>query len=252
MKGTSTASSFSDGRDTAWRPARESACREACLVADEGESSSVGTSHQGHGIALQLHAASPSQPAGFKQAPRVTEGWSEFEWTAPPAGYWLVRPTKAEGGPSDLGAERDTSLSELIDRFENLPGFSHGRRLAARLRDLLEIAREEQPEQAPPAAESLETFLDFLARHRGLSYPDVVLTPEGNARATWRRGRNQRLALEFLDDGDLRFVIFAPDPRHTYKTIRAAGAATIDSVLELAEPYGAVDWLYEAANRSAA
>jgi len=247
MKGTSTASSFSEGRDTAWHPALDSACREACLATHEEESSSVGTS-----LALQLHAASPSQPAGFKQAPLVAKFWAHIDWVTPPTSYRLIRPTKAEGEPSGLGAERAASLSELIDRFENLPGFSHGRRLAARLRDLLEIAREEQPEQAPPAAESLETFLGFLARHRGLRYPDVVLTPEGNARATWRRDRNQRLALEFLDDGDLRFVIFAPDPRHPYKTVRAAGAATIDSVLELAAPYGALDWLHEAVNRSAA
>lgn len=137
--------------------------------------------------------------------------------------------------------------AELINSIRCHPGIRYGQRLAERLEGLLAIAREEQPEQAPPATASLKSMIAFLTAHPELAYPSTVLTTAGNVRAQWRINPRQHFAIEFLDDsgGDVRFVIFAPDPTHPYKTIRASGGATLDSVMRLAEPYGVLRWASE-------
>lgn len=142
-------------------------------------------------------------------------------------------------------SDPESSLSELIDRFRNHLKVRFATRIADRLDYLLDVSREEQPEQAPPSAESLKGFLAFLATNHSLACPSIVLTPKGNVRVQWRRGRNKHFAIEFTGDGKVRFVIFAPDPEHPYKTTRVAGGATIDSVMTLAAPYGVLRWAAE-------
>jgi hypothetical protein len=146
--------------------------------------------------------------------------------------------------------EPERSLSELIAYIERLPSIPFAGRLAARIRYLAEISREEYPDQAPPVVPSLMGLITLLERTPGLAYPDVVLTPQGNIRAQWRRDRNRHFALEFLGGDDARFVVFASDPRHPYKTLRASGLATVDSVLELVRPYGVLDWVLTASNEA--
>lgn len=137
----------------------------------------------------------------------------------------------------------ESSLSDLIDLFRHYPKMDFAERIAARLDYLLEVSREEQPEQAPPAAGSLDSFLAFLTKNPGLAYPDIVLTFDGNVRAEWTHSSNEHFAIEFCEDGNVRFVIFAPDPKHPYKTSRVSGTATIDSVVGLAEHYQVSRWV---------
>ena len=135
--------------------------------------------------------------------------------------------------------------TSLIDGIRRHPNIRHGVRLAARLEHLLAISREEQPAQAPPAIASLISLTAFLSAHPELVYPTTVLTPDGNVRVQWRRGASEHFAIEFLGDHDVRFVIFAPDPRHRYKTNRVSGSATVESVMTLAAPYGVMEWATE-------
>jgi hypothetical protein len=141
--------------------------------------------------------------------------------------------------------DTDSSLSALINRLRYDPRIRFAERIAARLDYLLEISREEQPEQAPPAMASVEGFLAFLSKNPGLAYPTIVLTPDGNVRAQWRRSPSEHLAIEFLGENDVWFVIFAPDPTDPYKTIRTSGGATVGSVMSLAAPYGVMRWAGE-------
>jgi hypothetical protein len=134
------------------------------------------------------------------------------------------------------------SLSELIDHIEKGLQVPFGKRLADRIRYLVAVSREEYPDQAPPEASSLMGLIKLLQIVPGLTCPDVVLTPEGNVRAQWRGSKNQNFALEFLNDEDVRFVVLAPDRRRPYKTLRAAGLATVDGVMELMRPYRVLDW----------
>lgn len=112
-------------------------------------------------------------------------------------------------------------------------------RLAERLRALF-IAAEE--DDISPSAPSLQNLVRFMQTHRTIRYPDVVLMPDGNFRAEWRRSARQMLALEFLGNGEVRFLVFAPDRKDPIKTIRAAGSAPMDSVMDIVSGFGVSSW----------
>ncbi len=182
---------------------------------------------------LSLTTASPTQPWDRKVSAHLVLELMSFA-------------VKCSLEPKELSTvatgEPDDSVSDLLASLERGQQVPFGKRLAARLRYLLEVSRDESPEQAPPCVGSLSGFLAFVRKNPQLAYPDVVLTPEGNVRARWRRSRSQHFALEFLKGDDVRFVVFAPDPKHPYKTVRASGTGTMDSIMELVHPYRVLDW----------
>lgn len=150
----------------------------------------------------------------------------------------LSPPTTATNRPEE-------SLSGLVESIRRDPRLRFRERLGTRLARLIEISREEQPEQAPPALASVRGLIAFLAANQGLKYPTVVLTPDGNVRVEWRQGRDRHFAIEFLNDIDVRFVVFASDPKRPYKVARVAGQASLDSVMTLVAPYRVRDWSAE-------
>ena len=116
------------------------------------------------------------------------------------------------------------------------------RKLADRLILLKSLSRYEYPEQAPPVPASVLDLIIFLTRHRELAFPSIVLTPAGHVRAQWRRGRGEHFALAFLGDDAVSYVIFAPDRENLGNTLTASGVATVDTVMQIAEPYGVLRW----------
>ena len=116
-------------------------------------------------------------------------------------------------------AGKETFPNDLIDRLAYLE----------------EVSEEEYPEQKLISEGSLRFFLHFiqwLTRFRSFDYPDVVLTPEGNIRALWKPTKNRYFALEFLEDGVVRFVAFYPGAKVPSKTTRISGITTVDDLLE--------------------
>jgi hypothetical protein len=55
-------------------------------------------------------------------------------------------------------------------------------------------------------------------------------------RAQWRRSRGEHFALAFLGDNLVLYVIFAPGFENT------SGVATVDTIMQIAEPYGVLRW----------
>ncbi|MDQ3776643.1 MAG: hypothetical protein M3461_20965 [Pseudomonadota bacterium] len=115
---------------------------------------------------------------------------------------------------------------------------------------LAKISHEEFPEQTPIAPEPLQDFVAFLESTPKLVYPGVVLTPSGNIQAEWRKGKNRHFAVEFVGSGNVNFVVFAPDPKDPYKTIRASGMATVASLTDIVRPYGVDSWATESTRRA--
>ena len=137
------------------------------------------------------------------------------------------------------------SLAELIAYTRELTKARFGDRLANRLERLVDASREEYPRQEPLSPRSLQDFLFFIQSNQNVSYPSVVLTQGGNIRAEWHRARNRFFAAEFLGDGMVRYVLFAPDPSHPEKTARVSGAACYDSVMHLVQPHNVSNWVLE-------
>ena len=70
----------------------------------------------------------------------------------------------------------------------------------------------DDPDEQPLTFESLRGLALFLMSERQLPYPQIAISPEGNAQIEWRVGEYGILAMEFLPvDGLIRFAaISAP------------------------------------------
>jgi hypothetical protein len=199
-----------------------------------------------------------SQPLTVRQSvtpetiERLAQIFGEREKSARGWFRYIIKPSLSTENHQTLPtSDPEVSLAELIERFRRHPKIGSAERVAVRLDYLPEVSREEQPEQAPPVAASLDGFLALLSKHPGLAYPDIVLAPDGYVRAQWRCGPTQHFAVEFREDEDVRFVIFAPDPKHPYKTARVSGTATVDSVIGQARYYKVLDWAKDKGEQAA-
>ena len=138
-------------------------------------------------------------------------------------------------------AEKVSELIGLIRRSDELP---FAKRLARRLKDLVHIAQEEEPDQSEISSESLRMFFGFLKGNTEFSEPGVVLTPSGKIRVQWRAAPNELCAAEFLRDGRVNFVIFAPNPQNPHQTIRLSGIALpVEDFMGAVDRYGAARWM---------
>ncbi len=94
------------------------------------------------------------------------------------------------------------------------------------------------------SSESLLMFFGFLRMHTEFAEPGVVLTPSGNIRVQWRAAPNELCAAEFLGDGRVNFVVFAPDPHDPHQTIRLSGIALpVEDFMVAVYRYGARRWM---------
>ena len=179
------------------------------------------------------------------------ELWGQERWVGKPAEHPRFHLESSSPSGSEQLSRRQPSVAELILHVRKQFKAELAERLAKRLDYLGRISEEEYPEQAPIAPESLQDFVAFLESTPKLVYPGVVLTPSGNIQAEWRKGKNRHFAIEFVGSGDVHFVVFAPDPKEPYKTIRASGMATVASLTDIVRPYGVESWATASTRRAA-
>ena len=104
-------------------------------------------------------------------------------------------------------------------------------------------AKEEDPASLGIAAGSLRSFYNFLRLHHDLKYPNISLTPDYNIYASWKNGQKRVFSVHFLPNGDVRFVIFKPNNRHTERQIRISGIITSDILMETVLSHRVSDWI---------
>ena len=158
------------------------------------------------------------------------------------------QPLKWESPFDDLENSKDRQA-----RFAYLLDYLHGgtkptlfsRRLVKRINNLWEAAKEEAEITDQPSFESVQGLIRFLQIHPGLKYPDIVLTPSGYFRAEWRLSQSNYFAAEFLPDGDLKFVLFAPNPLRHGKIQRVAGTVSVGQLSEALRSFGFFEWAAE-------
>ena len=103
------------------------------------------------------------------------------------------------------------------------------RPLIERVEELAELANEEEDQQALSPL-SLRGFLRFLYLHRArvATRPQLILTTDGLLRAIWRRSRDHRIGVRFLDDKIVSFVTFLPDTVRPTQINRVGGECSIE------------------------
>jgi hypothetical protein len=102
-------------------------------------------------------------------------------------------------------------------------------RLMDRLSVLASAFAEDYAGQAlsPRATDALTTF---LLGDPSFGYPDLTATPAGDLYAEWRGNAGRALTIEFLDSGDVRYLVFHPNPKHPQRIDRLTGFTTADAL----------------------
>ena len=125
-------------------------------------------------------------------------------------------------------------------------GFPYSERLANRLDVLLDALEEEGEAWGRDSPDSLRQMFVFLRSVPEFRCPTVTITPSATFRAQWDAGRNSHLAIDFLPDGQVRFVVFSPDPRHPDRVRRVSGIVSRLDLTRVVEPYNVHRWAADA------
>jgi hypothetical protein len=125
-------------------------------------------------------------------------------------------------------------------------GLSYQERLARRLDFLMDALEEEEETWAEDSPDSLRQMLLFLQATLHLRCPTVTITPSATFRAQWQDGPNRHLAIDFIPDGQVRFVVFAPDPLHPDRVQRVSGIVSGAEVIKAIQPYKVDRWAADA------
>ena len=115
-----------------------------------------------------------------------------------------------------------------------LKALDAGRRIdKARLRDrivALQDAYAADYDGKSLSIDSLAAIIDYLETSPAVPYPDLTVTPDGGMYAEWRGADGKKLAIEFMDQGEVRFLVLWPNPRHPHLTDRLWGRTTADAL----------------------
>ncbi len=169
----------------------------------------------------------------FDNTPTVNQEKSKFSV------YWRDNPsTQAE-----LLSTNDDHVQELIYQIRKSFLISNHESLANKLLALFNIAKEENSSSLGIAVDSLGNFYDFLKLNTNLKNPILSLTPDYNIYASWR-AEKRVFSAHFLQNGDIRFVLFKPNNRNPKHIIRVTGTATSDTLLEIIAPESLNDWVF--------
>ncbi len=182
-------------------------------------------------------------------------------------GRWLMRPPLTLGDISSIGAfatlrvgpegdEESSGNSAALGELRTPEGqirrqivsllagqaVAYWERLARRLRSLLEAMAEEGETWSDDSPESLRRMMLFLQSQPTLRYPSVTVTPSATFRAQWTADPGRHFGAEFLANGEVRFVVFSPDPRHPDRIQRVSGIESWENLMHVIEPYDVRRW----------
>jgi hypothetical protein len=132
---------------------------------------------------------------------------------------------------------------KALRRDSRLPYREH---LARRLDFLLRALAEEEESLAEDSPESLRQMLLFLEALPEFRCPTITVTPLATFRAQWLESPTRHFAVDFLPDGQIRFVVFAPDPGHPERVERVSGIVSVANAMKTIETYQVHRWAADA------
>ena len=112
--------------------------------------------------------------------------------------------------------------------------------------DYLHALASNDPEEQPIAVESLRRLARFLLSHRGLSDPEVGVTPNGFAQVEWTlpdvsaaQAGNGLLAMEFLPSALVRFAAVSAPYRPGVDRLTVHGILGVDETFDAVRAFTA-------------
>lgn len=141
---------------------------------------------------------------------------------------------------------RRQEVTQRIARIKTCTNFDTGEKIAARVTALREMLKEEEGEEADISTESLRALQLFLQSAGRIQPPEITLTPEAEIYLRWKAGRDRLFAVHLVNGRIVRYVIFAPNPRHPRFVRRLSGIEASDTVLETAKNvFPDLEWVQE-------
>jgi hypothetical protein len=137
-------------------------------------------------------------------------------------------------------------IREQIKALRSGSRLAYRERLARRLDFLLRTLEEEGESWSDHSPESLRQMLQFLEAVPELRCPTVTVTPFATFRAQWRAESSEHFAVDFVPDGQVRFVVFAADPGHPERVERVSGIVSPANAMKAIETYQVHRWAADA------
>ncbi len=139
---------------------------------------------------------------------------------------------------------RANDIALLIAIAPRLITAPFSERLVARLRVLAQVP--EEPGEQSMSPESLRHFLSFLVEWLrdipDLKYPEIAVSFAGNIGLEWHGPQGELLGIEFLPNGDTRFVIFARNARYPDRLERLPGIASMGRLRQIIDLFEVHFW----------
>lgn len=165
---------------------------------------------------------------------------------------WSARKRTAESESSRVTSEQSpfeeieqrqrAERQSVIDQIRVM-GFACAQEIYSRLVHLDEITEDEYPDEELICVPSLKDFRKFLALRCDWICPEICTSARGNISAEWYIDDFHHIAVDFLGDGKLKFVMFAPDIKRPEKTVPISGIPSIEGFLEAVAPFKVRDWI---------
>lgn len=108
-----------------------------------------------------------------------------------------------------------------------------------RIRHLHQLALDGDLEGAQLSTNSLCHFFRFMQKNASFSEPSIVLTDNGDIEGRWFKEKDKLLTIEFLSNGLVGFVLFAP--LHRGKVARLTGITSPDKLVLTVNSYNMLD-----------
>ena len=131
-----------------------------------------------------------------------------------------------------MTAAPEGQIEQIIRGIRNAAQLAHRESLSRRLEFLMDAMKDEAGEWQQGSPESLRQMLLFLGTVPHFRYPTVTITPSATFRIQWADDRNGHFAADFLPDGQVKFVLFYPDPHHSSHIQRLSGITRWENLIQ--------------------
>ncbi len=130
-------------------------------------------------------------------------------------------------------------VATAITQYRSGSYFIHEKRRVLERLDALNDMLRDDPEEPNLNHASVGRCLRFLSQNADLRRPDIAATPAGTILCQWRRDRGRNLTIEFCVDGQVNYVVFAPE--HT-GTARVSGRCHVSQLRTAVSPFHITRW----------
>jgi hypothetical protein len=141
----------------------------------------------------------------------------------------------------DVNVE-EKQVQQLISQISLFDKLSCKEIIKNKLDKLYIISKEEDPGSTGISLDSLRTFYKFLQNNIMIECPMISLTPDNDIYATWKNIDGQLLSLNFLQDGNVSFVLFKFDTNNPTKITPASDTIPVSQLFRVIDFTEILSW----------